>query len=447
MTNSVRSSELYKSRNKISLLCIAFLVGIFGGIGAVIFRKLIAFIYNLSFSIKLSIASDETMHTPSSPWGAWIIILPIIGSLLVTCLIQHFAKNERGLSVSTIINAIYDKHGQIKPASAFAKILASAISIGTGGSVGREGPIALIVAATTSVFGDLMKLPVQQKNVLIAAGAAAGTATIFNAPLAGIMFGIELFLVSINVFNIIIIVISTLTAAVIGCYFFGTSPIFLVTENLHAKNSFYEFLFVFPLAIVTGLISTFFIRGIYWTEEYFTTHCKNAYLRHAIGMSLVGIMMYSFMHFYGHYYIDGIGFSTIQDTFDLAIMNFGLLALLFIAKFIATCLTIGSGATGGIFSPALFLGATFGATYSAIIHYFLPTISDNPVLFVMAGMASMLGSVTGGVITAMVLVVEITNDYQAILSVIIATIIAYVVRLQFSKESVYTWNLAKSCHH
>ncbi|MHB1949315.1 MAG: chloride channel protein [Gammaproteobacteria bacterium] len=446
----MRTSELYKSRNKIAMICIAFIVGIFGGFGAVIFRKLIAFIYNLSFSTKLSLTANETIHAPPSHWGAWIILLPIIGSLMVTWLIQNFAKNEKGLSVSAIINAIYDKHGKIKPASAFAKILASAISIGTGGSVGREGPIAMIVAATTSLFGDLMKIPIHQKNVLIAAGAAAGTATIFNAPLAGIMFAIELFLVSFNMFNIVIIMISTLTATLIGQYFFGTESIFFVAENLDTSNfshKIIELLFVIPFAIVTGLISILFIRGIYWTEDYFTAHCKNAYLRHATGMSLVGIMMYLFMDFYGHYYIDGIGFSTIQDTLNFAIINFGLLALLFIAKFLATCLTIGSGATGGIFSPALFLGATLGAAYSAIIHYFLPTVINNSAVFVVVGMASMLGSVTGVIITAMILILEITNDYKAALPIIMATIIAYLVRLQFSKESVYTWKLIGNYHH
>ncbi len=155
------------------------------------------------------------------------------------------------------------------------------------------------------------------------------------------------------------------------------------------------------------------------------------------------MMMYVLMYFYGHYYIEGIGFATIQDTLNFVITNFWLLAILFIAKFLATCLTLGSGASGGIFSPTLFLGATLGAAFGAALHYFFPSIVTHPVIFVVAGMAGMLGSVTGVVITAIILILEITRDYHMVLPIIITTLVAYVCRVQFSRESIYTLKLRR----
>lgn len=437
----------FKELNKLSLMSIAFIVGILAGLGGVLFRKLVALIYNLSFAGKISLFYPGNIHAPVSIWGVGIIIVPVMGSFFVTWLIKNFAAGETGVSIPVIIYATHVNKGKINPVSAFAKIIASAISIGTGGSIGREGPSAQIGAVVSSIIGEIIQLSSQQRILLIAAGAAAGTAAIFNAPFAGLAFAIELFLVSVTIFNIFIVSISIITATFIGYYFFGTAPIFpFITHvaDINISATIMQILAVIPLGIVIGLVAALFILSLYRIEDFFNLHFKNIYLRHASGMCLVGIMMYLLMKFSGHYYIEGTGFSTIQDTLNFMIKNFWLLIILFLTKSLATCLTLGSGAAGGIFSPTLFLGATLGTVFGLALHDLFPAQMTDPVLFVVAGMAGMVGSVTGVVITAILLILEITREFQLVLPIIITTLIAYVIRVKLHPESVYTLKLARS---
>jgi CIC family chloride channel protein len=190
-------------------------------------------------------------------------------------------------------------------------------------------------------------------------------------------------------------------------------------------------------------MSTLFIRSIYWFEDAFSWLFTNRYLRHTVGMFIVGIMLYIFMRLFGHYYIEGIGYSTIQDILNALITNPWLLLCLALGKLLVTCLSLGTGASGGVFSPALFLGAALGVLFGLLFNYFFPNIAINPVLFAMIGMAAMVGSATGAIITAILLTLEMTRDYYAIFPLIITTVIAYVVRKKICRDSVYTLKLTR----
>ncbi len=428
----------------ISTLIISFIIGALASISALIFRGLVASLHNLLFSGHLGFVYNNSFHTAPSIWGLGVILIPAIGGLIVIGIIENFAYDERGLSVPEIMYKTRHQNQKIHPRVALAKTLAAAISIGSGASVGQEGPVVQISAALSSFIGEIITLTAEQRTLLIAAGAAAGTAAIFNAPLAGIAFAIELLLTSINVLTIISITTAAIVAAGINYFLVGNASLF-VMPTMHYMDNYrtlliHLFLFVF-FGIVLGVISALFIRSVYWFEDMFSFLFKNRYLRHIIGMLLLGIMLYAFMQLSGHYYIEGIGYTTIQDCLNSLITNPWLLLFLFSGKLLATCLSLGTGASGGIFSPALFLGAILGTLFGLASHYYFPAFPINPALFIIIGMAGIVGSTTGAVVTAILLVLEMTGDYHAAFPLIITTVIAYVVRKKICRESVYTLKL------
>lgn len=442
----MRTVNETKPLNDIYMLFIGCIVGGLSGVGAIVFRNLINLVHNLFFSGHFSFDYNAYIHTPAVTlvFGLAVILIPVIGALLVTYLIENFAPEARGHGVPEAMYAIYYKDGKIRPIVAIVKAIASAISIGTGGSVGREGPIIQIGAALGSTLGQLIAMPVRQRVLLIAAGAGAGIAATFNAPVGGLAFAIELMMVSINAINIGVVTIAVVTATFIGCLYFGNAPALISINPDYLKNYqdyFTILLLLIPFGIAVGIASTFFIRGIYLFEDFFNKMIKNPYLRHTTGMAVVGLMLYFFMFYFSHYYVEGVGYATIEDILHFILQNPWLLLLLFAAKLFATCLTLGSGASGGVFSPALFMGATFGGAYGILLNYFFPQLGINPTLFVIAGMAGVIGGSTGAIMTAIIMTFEMTRDYAAILPIMITASLSYAIRLKLCHESIYTLKL------
>lgn len=424
----------------------ATIIGVAVGLSVVILIKFLAFIHNLFFLGKFDFFYNELLHTAPGPFGIGIILVPVIGSLIVTFILKRFAFDERGLSVSEIIYNIHFKEGHISPVNALAKTIASMISIGTGGSLGREGPLVQLGAAYSAIIGSFIQLSAQQRIVLIAAGSAAGTAAVFNAPIGGLLFVIEILLVNINVSAIVLIIIAEIFALLIKWIFFERLSFFLISDIyhiLHAKITFTPLILCIPFGFLLGILGILFIRGLYWSEDFFNAIFKNAYLRHACGMFIIGIMFYMLMQQFGHYYIEGIGYSTIEDVLNFKLLNPWLLALLLLCKCISTFITLGSGATGGIFSPSLFIGALLGGLMCILCQHFFDITDAYAVSFVIAGMAGMLGSVTGGVMTAIVLCIEITQNYQYILPIFITVTVSYITRKKWCRESAYTMKLIR----
>src|SRR6201996_1700781 len=215
------------------VLCLlALSVGVIGGVGAVVFRALIAFVHNLLFLGQISIAYDSSIFTPPHPWGAFVILVPVIGGLGVTFIVTNFAPEAKGHGVPEVMDAIYYKRGVIRPIVAVAKSLASALSIGSGAAVGREGPIIQIGSAFGSTLGQWISMAMGQRIILVAAGAGAGIAATFNTPIGGVLFATELMMPEISVNTFLPVAISTGTATFVGRLFFGTQPAFDVPTNL-----------------------------------------------------------------------------------------------------------------------------------------------------------------------------------------------------------------------
>ena len=243
--------------------------------------------------------------------------------------------------------------------------------------------------------------------------------------------------------------IATVTATYIGQALLGSEPSFYfsaLTQLDFQLISPWRLLFFVPFGIIMGLVATLFIRGIYWAEDLFDAMPGNTYTRHLSAMFAVGIMIWLVMRHTGHYYVQGVGYAAIMDILKSILRDPWLLITLFCLKFIATCLTLGSGGSGGVFSPSLFMGATMGALVGHLVACLLPNIGVNPVAFAIAGMAAGVGASTGAIITGAVMILEMTQDTNVVLPIMITSSFAYGIRKWLSPGSIYTLKLLRRGH-
>ena len=343
------------------------------------------------------------------------------------------------------MDAIYNRRGIIRPVVSVVKALASALSIGSGGSVGREGPIIQIGSSFGSTIGQLLRLPAWQRITLIAAGAGGGIAATFNTPVGGVLFAVEIVMHEVSARTLVPVVTATATATYIGQLIFGPHPSFFIPAlemtYFHLTNPLVLLAYA-VLGAITGLISALFIRAIYGFEHFFESRIKGGYyLQHALGMLIVGLMLYGWMLGFGHYYVEGVGYATIQDVLRGMQFPLYLLVLLFVSKLLATSLTLGSGASGGVFSPALFLGAMAGAAYGVALNRLFPSLNISAPAFAVAGMGGVVGGATGAAMAAIVMIFEMTLDYTVILPMTITVAISYAVRRSVMSDSIYTRKL------
>jgi len=431
---------------RLSLL--AIVVGIITGFGAVAFRALIGLIHNIAFLGSFSMEYDASVFTPPSPWGAFIILVPVIGGLIVTFLITNFAPEARGHGVPEVMDAIYYRQGVIRPVVALIKSLASALSIGTGAAVGREGPIIQIGAALGSTLGQVIHMAPWQRITLVAAGAGAGIAATFNTPIGGVMFAIELMMPELSARTFLPVALATGTATFIGRIFFGIHPAFAIPNALLASQapaSLTVLLLYALLGALIGLAAAGFVRGLSFAEYVFEL-IKNPYLRNAVGMLIIGVLIYALLVGGGHYYVEGVGYSTIQAILTGNLGIPALLVLLFAAKLCATSVSLGSGASGGIFSPSLFMGATIGGAFGILVNAVMPVADFGVTTCAIIGMAAMVGGGTGAAMTAVTMIFEMTRDYDLVMPSIIAVALAIGVRRLLSQENIYTIKLVGRGH-
>jgi len=427
------------------LWALSLLVGVVAGLGAVAFRALIGIFHNLFFLGKFSAVYDANLHTPEGPWGRFVILVPFAVAFLVVVLVKNFAPEAKGHGVPEVIEAVYYHKGVIRPVVSVVKALASALSIGSGGSVGREGPIIQIGSSFGSSMGQLLRLPAWQKVTLIAAGAGGGIAATFNTPMGGVLFALEIIMPEVSARTLVPVVTATATATYVGRLFFGPHPSFFIPA---LETSFFRLtdpmllLAYAGLGVITGLVSALFIRSLYGFEHFFEKRVPGGYyVQHPAGMLMVGLMMYFFLSRFGHYYVQGVGYATIQDV--LTGMQFPLyfLLLLFGAKLLATSLTLGSGASGGVFSPALFLGATAGGAYGLLLHRLFPGLGVAAPAFAVVGMGGVVGGATGAALATIVMIFEMTLDYTVIIPLTLTVAISYAIRKVVIRDSIYTRKL------
>jgi CIC family chloride channel protein len=410
------------------MIVVAIVIGILAGFSAIGIRAMIKFFSELSFPGTGNLLENII----ATPWYL-ILIIPVIGGIIVGPLIYYFAPEAKGHGVPEVMQAILLKGGQIRGRVAVVKALASAITIGTGGSVGREGPIIQIGSSLGSVVGQFLRVSPKRLKTLVGCGAAAGIAAAFNAPIAGALFAVEIILMDFAVAQFSPIVISSVMATVISHTFEGNFTAFIVPK--YQLTSPVEIGFYFVLGAASGLVAFLFIKTLYYSEEIFDNWIKiPEYFKPALGGIGIGVMALAFPQ------IMGVGYDSINNALYGNMIWYIALALIFM-KILATSLTLGSGGSGGIFAPSLFMGAMLGYFFGSIAHNYFPTITASPGAYALVAMGGLVAGTTRAPITAIIIVFELTNDYRIILPLMITCIISMIVSTKLSRESIYTLKL------
>jgi CIC family chloride channel protein len=436
-------------RSTITVSLAAIVIGTIAGLGAWAFRELIAFFQNLFFAGTISFDYDPTVFIGDSPWGPGIILVPMVVAAFVAWLVKTFAPEAKGHGVPEVMDAIHYKDGVIRPQVVVIKALASSLSIGSGGSAGREGPIIQIGAAMGSTLAQIIRLPVGQRLTLVAAGAGAGIAAAFNAPLGGLVFAIELMLLVVNAQTLLPVALACVAGAYVTRLTAGLAPAFnipdLAVHDFHTAAP-WALLVMVPFGIVLGLASCLFIKALDKTEDLFEALPGGYIVQHMIGMLLLGVLIYAVQQVAGHYYVAGVGYATITEILEGLLSDPWFLLILFVLKLLATCLTLGSGASGGVFSPSLFMGAALGAVLGHVSFALFGDLGVPIATFAIAGMAAAISGATGAVLTAIAMTYEMTLDYNTILLVLIATTASWSTRKLLIGESIYTIKLLRRGH-
>jgi CIC family chloride channel protein len=423
----------YLSRVKASeyvlMMILAALIGLGGGFGAVGFRYLIRLVQWAAFG-SFNCTLDVIRAVP---WY-FLIFIPAVGGVVIYPLISRLAKEAKGHGVPEVMEAVALRGGVIRPRIVLVKAVASAICIGTGGSVGREGPIVQIGSAFGSTIGQILRLSASRVRTLVGCGAAAGIAGTFNSPIAGALFAVEVILGDFGVPQFTPIVISSVVSTAVSWRFLGNSPAFIVPS--YELVSAYELLPYALLGLMAGGIGVTFSTLVYKSEDLFDGLKIPGFTKPLIGGLIIGILAIGFPH------ILGVGYEAI----DMALANkmtwYLLLTLVFL-KLVATSLTLGSGGSGGIFAPSLFLGAMIGGFWGTLVHHFLPSITATAGAYAMVGMGAMVAATTHAPLTAMIIIFEMTGDYKIILPLMAACVIATVLAGRLKKTSIYTEKLMR----
>ncbi len=418
------------------LVTLALTIGAGAGLGAIGFRWLITTItWLLSGHEDYSVAGRA-----SHPWlpvlGPWfLLITPVIAGLVYGPLVSRFAPETRGHGVPEVMYAVAERGGRIRAPVSVVKALASALCIGSGGSVGREGPIVQIGSALGSALGRLVRLPESRLRVLVACGAAGGIAATFNAPLTGPFFAMELILRDFAVESFGAVVLASVTASVVGRAAFGDAA-FLNLPTFTMHNPL-EYLLFIVLGIAVGACGVLFTRILYWIEDA----CDWAWhgpewLRPAAGGLLLGAVLLLLPEMYG------VGYPVLHNALAGNYL-LGFLLLLLIGKIVATSLTIGIGGSGGIFAPSLFIGAMSGTAFGVLAHAALPHLAASPGGYGLIGMGAAFAGAARAPITAVIVLFELTGQYTIILPLMTAVVLATLTSRALSADTIYTLKLRR----
>ncbi len=376
-----------------------------------------------------------------APGGRWSSSCPSLGGVVVVWLVRNFAPEARGHGVPEVMYAVYHNAGNVRGVVAIVKTLASAISIGTGASVGREGPIIQIGSSFGSTIARWLNLARWQKITLLSAGAGAGIAATFNTPLGGVLFATEILLPEVSSRTLLPVVVATSTATYIGHVAFGLDPAFVIpgaTVDTIAVVDLIELGGYAILGVLAGGASWLFVRTLALMEDKVRDLPGHEYLKNVVGMTTIGVIGYVLMLTTGQYHTFGVGYATIQDVLANGLTGVGLLLILFIAKLIATCISLSAGASGGVFSPSLFLGATLGGAVGYAGQALLPGHQFVPFEFAMVGMGAVVGGSTGATMTAIIMIFEMTRDYNVVVPLVLAVAISVSIRRFLIIDNIYT---------
>lgn len=434
--------DSFQPPETVVLIGTALLVGLGTGAGAILFTWMISLMNRFFFGWlkdRLPFLGDGIL-----------ILAPMLGGLVVGPLVYFFALEAKGHGVPEVMEAVALRGGRIRPIVAVIKSVSAAITIGSGGSAGREGPIVQIGSALGSTVGQVFKMSDERIRNLVACGAAGGIAATFNAPIAGVLFALEVILGDFSARYFSTVVVSAVTASVVSRVAFGNAPAFLVVP--YELVSPWELLLYALMGALAAFVAVAFARLLYLVEDLFDAWQRfPGYLKAAIGGGLLGIVGILFVRinaslgpavpgepvaFFGGGYQAMDWVLSGQGT---ALMLLVLAAL----KILATSLTIGSGGSGGVFAPSLFIGAMFGGAFGQVVHSLFPQVTASSGAYALVGMAALFAGAARAPISSVLIIFEMTNDYRIILPLMLSAVISTLLAEHLNRESIYSLKLVR----
>jgi CIC family chloride channel protein len=437
-------TEIFERGGHLFMVAAAIFTGLAGAVGAVLFRLLIRGVQAVAYGGADGVSElieEGLLAEPEDPLHAvrhlawyWKIAIPAAGGLIVGPLIHFFASEARGHGVPEVMKAVALRGGIIRPRIVAIKAVASAVSIGTGGSVGREGPIVQIGSAFGSTLGQAMRLNTMGIRTLVGCGAAAGISATFNAPIAGAIFAAEVIVGHFAVTQFTPIVISSVVATVVSRVFLGNTPAFAVPD--YQIVSPFELLPYLVTGVVAGLVAVAFIRTLSLAEDGFENLRFPPYLKAALGGAMVGVIALRLPE------VMGVGYTTISLALAGGLSAITMGALVF-AKIAATSITIGSGGSGGVFAPSLFLGAMSGGVVGTLVEQYFPGATASSGAYALVTMGAVVAATTHAPISAIIIIFELTQTIDIIPALMTACVVSTLVSQLLNRSSIYTAKLLR----
>ncbi len=425
--------------SRAGLFVIAVLVGVGSGLGAVAFRYLIYFVTWLATGHS-QFGQDGYTGSAHLPWLGlgFFVLIPVAGGLVYGPLIYRWAREARGHGVPEVMVAVAGNGGRIRPQVSVVKALASAICIGTGGSVGREGPIVQIGSALASGVGQWVRMPENRMRILVAAGAAGGISATFNAPVTGVLFGVEIILREFAVDALVTVMLSATLAGAVAIPFLGSRPFlsgFPAGIALHQPRNY---LLVAVLAVIAALLGLLFKTVVYAMEDLWDVLWKGRpeWARPAAGGLALGLVLLALPQLYG------VGYPVMDKAVAGGYLVWFLLVLC-AGKMIACSMTLGIGGSGGVFAPSLFIGVTAGMAFGEIADHVFGPGAGQPALYAVVAMGAVFTAAARAPLTSVASVVELTGDFTLTLPVLLAVAIATATSRALSYGTIYTTKLLR----
>ncbi|HET7586665.1 MAG TPA: chloride channel protein [Gammaproteobacteria bacterium] len=398
-------------------------IGLIAGFVAFGLYKLIGLITNLVFFGRVATDFPHLYHSPA---GAWVILIPVAGALLVGIMAKYGTDKIRGHGIPEAMEAIAVNRSRIAPRVALFKPISAAIAIGTGGPFGAEGPIIQTGGALGSIVGQFLNTTAAERKVLLACGAAAGMAATFNTPIAGVILAIELLLFEFKSRSFIPLVIASTIATTVHFQLIGPGPLFTVGEPHFAVLSGLPFYVV--LALICGLSAVGISNLLYWIEDLFEKLPFDKMWWPAIGALGLGLIGFVFPR------VLGVGYDTISDVLN-ARLGLWMLVAIIVCKGLALLVSLGSGTSGGLLAPMFMVGGAIGGAFALIVNMALPGVHLDPAAFALVGMASVFAAAARATFTLIIFAFEITRNYNSILPLMIVCVIANMVAYYMMRDS------------
>jgi CIC family chloride channel protein len=419
--------KLFLPGENSAFILVSALIGLLAGAFIIIFREAVELVHHLAFE-----EGTKLLRINEGGWRLLLLpLLPMSGMALLIPLSLLFPGKVNGYGFTKFLRKVNLENGVIKAKNIFIKIAATALTIGTGNSAGVEGPIAQIGGAIGSQFGQRLRVSGRRMKVYIAAGCAGGVAGIFNAPIAGVFFAAEIVLLgSYGISSFSGLVVASVMATVVSRAYYGETPAFPIPDY-HIVNPVVELPLYTIMAVLIGLLAVLHIRFFYYLRDCFRKAPVHEQIKPVLGAFCVGGIGIIFPQ------VMGDGYEYIEEVLFGGGLPWTMAALVFL-KSIATSITLGSGGAGGVFAPALFIGAVIGGAFGALVHYLMPTLTATSGAYATVGIGAFLAASTHAPMTAIFLLFEMTGNYLIIIPVMLTAILGTVTAHKFHNDSIDT---------